>query len=218
MNRSNDAGQKTQSRLGSLQHALRMAVLANASFLVLLAGCQTLPPTILTEKESTPYGSIRLREGDVIAVVFPGSTNLNTTQQIRRDGMIDLPLISEVRAVGKTPAELEKELLDQYGSKLVVKEVSVTILSSSYPVYVSGAVIRPGEVLAERPISALEAIMKAGGFDATKANTKAVVVVRNEAGQLKHYRLNLKLVLEGKSKQIFYLQPSDIVFVPERAF
>ena len=218
MNASNDAGLKSKSRLGFLQRALRTAVLAHASFLLLLSGCRTPAPTPLTEKELTPYASIRLREGDSIAVSFPGSTNLNTTQQIRRDGKIDLPLISEVRAVGKTPVELEKELLDLYGSQLVVKEVSVALLSSSYPVFVSGAVVRPGKILAERPISALEAIMEAGGFDTTKANMKAVVVVRNEGGQLKHYVLDLKRVLEGKRREIFYLQPSDIVYVPEKAF
>jgi len=73
-------------------------------------------------------------------------------------------------------------------------------------------------VSAERPMSALEAIMEAGGFDNAKANMKRVVVLRIEEGQPKHYILNLKRVLDGKSKQLFYLRPNDIVYVPEKMF
>jgi len=58
--------------------------------------------------------------------------------------------------------------------------------------------------------------MEAGGFDYTKANLKAVRVIRHEGDRVENYTLNLKLVLEGKESKPFYLQPSDIVFVPER--
>jgi polysaccharide export outer membrane protein len=177
-----------------------------------------MQPTPLTEKELTPFVSISLREGDVITISFPGSPNLNTSPQIRRDGKIDLPLGGELLAAGKTPAELEKELLEHFGPQLVVKEVSVAIKSSSYPVFVTGAVVRPGKLLADRPLHALEAIMEAGGFDLGRANLKAVAVIRIEEGQVKHYVLNLKLLLEGRTKDLFYLHPSDIIYVPEKAF
>jgi hypothetical protein len=41
-------------------------------------------------------------------------------------------------------------------------------------------------------------------------------VIRHEKDLVENYTLNLKLVLEGKENKSFYLQPSDIVFVPER--
>jgi protein involved in polysaccharide export with SLBB domain len=81
---------------------------------------------------------------------------------------------------------------------------------------VTGAVLRPGKVLSNHPITALEAIMEAGGFNYAKANLKSVAVIRHEQGQVKNYTLNLKLVLEGKPSTPFYLKPSDIVYVPER--
>ena len=189
---------------------------ALALFLILpLAGCAT--PTRLSPEDMTPYGSVKLTEGDTISITFPGSPNLNTTQKVRRDGMIDLQVVGELTAVGKTPAELEKEILELYKSQILLKEVSVSLQSSSYPVFVTGSVVHAGKVSADRPMSALEAIMEAGGFDPAKANMKRVVVLRIHEGQLKHYILNLKRVLDGKSKQLFYLRPSDIVFVPEKA-
>ena len=183
-----------------------------------ITGCKSPQPTPLSESDLTPYTSFRFREGDVVIVSFPGSPNLNTTQQIRVDGKIALPLVGEFDAVGKVPAELEKEILERYGSELVVKEVTVGVQTSAYPVFVSGAVVRPGKLILDRPASALEVIMEAGGFDIVRANAKSVVVIRQTEGRLQHYVLDLKSVLEGKSRQIFYVRPQDILFVPERAF
>ncbi len=210
-----------QSRKGNAR-SNRPRFLANLSVLVgvaivTLSGCTTTP-SVLSEQDLTPYGSIKLTEGDTVSITFPGSPSLNTTQRIRRDGKIDLQSVGEVTAVGKTPADLEKEVLKLYESQLVLKQVSVTLLSSELRVFVTGSVVRPGKILADHPISALEAIMEAGGFDVARANAKSVAVLRLEQGQLKHYVLNLKRVLDGRSKQLFYLRPSDIVFVPERAF
>ena len=190
--------------------ALGLAVLTVA------LGCQTPQSEDVSMQAADRVEGVSLREGDVVKVSFPGAPSLNTTQQIRRDGRIALPLIGEVNAAGLKPSELERQLLALYSPQLVTKEVTVTVESSSFPVFVTGAVIRPGKILSNRPITALEAIMEAGGVDHAKANLAAVTVTRNEQGHVKSYTLNLKLALEGKQSQPFYLKPCDIVYVPER--
>jgi polysaccharide export outer membrane protein len=168
------------------------------------------PPT------TTPPATYTLREGDVVKITFPGSPNLNSVQQIRTDGKISLPLIGEVDAAGLTPDALQKKLMDLYAPQLSTKEVTVEVQSSSFPVYVTGAVLHPGKISSNHPITALEAIMEAGGFDYTKANLKDVTVIRQEGEQTKHYTLNLKRVMEGKVSEPFYLKPADIIYVPEK--
>jgi len=160
---------------------------------------------------------LTLREGDTLRITFPGSPNLNTSQQIRRDGKISLPLVGEVKVVGMTPVELEKQLVKLYEPQLVTKEVNVMLESSAYFVFVTGAVSRPGRIVFDRPISALEAVIDAG-VDYSKANLKKVTVIRRQAGHEAHfYHLNLKReLLQGLSSEPFYLQPFDIVFVKER--
>ena len=76
----------------------------------LLAGCETPSSDFPTAAAlaSTNAESITLREGDVLKISFPGSPSLNTSQQIRRDGKISMPLVGEVDAVGLTPSELGK--------------------------------------------------------------------------------------------------------------
>jgi polysaccharide biosynthesis/export protein len=157
-----------------------------------------------------------LREGDSIRLSFPGAPNLDTQLLIRRDGKIALPMIGEVQAAGLTPIDLEVQLSELYSKELVTGEVFVSVVASSYPVFVTGAVVRPGKIEADRPITALEAIMEAGGFEMAKANSQAVVVVRHERDGVKNYTLNLMNVLEGRSQETFYLMPSDIIYVPER--
>jgi polysaccharide export outer membrane protein len=161
--------------------------------------------------------ALTIREGDVLKIEFPSAQNLDTTQQVRRDGEITLSIVGEVHAAGLKPTELQKELIRLYSTQLLSKEVTVTVVSSSFAVFVTGAVMHPGKILSDRPISALEAIMEAGGFDNTKADLKAVVVIRQGAdGRTKNTTLDLKAVIEGKEDEPFYLKASDIVYVPEK--
>jgi polysaccharide export outer membrane protein len=159
---------------------------------------------------------IVLREGDVVKVSFPGSANLDASQPIRRDGKILLPLIGEVTAAGLTPEALQTNLSQLYAPQISTKQLIVTVVASSFPVFVTGAVVHPGKILSDHPLTALDAVMEAGGFVLTTANLKDVRVIRNENGVMKKYSLNLKLLLDGKDSQPFYLEPSDIIFVPER--
>jgi polysaccharide export outer membrane protein len=196
----------------------RFSPVAALIFLLGIAGCTspTFEQASLDRPTDEPE-SLVLREGDVIRVTFPGAPNLNTqAQPIRRDGRVTLPLVGEVVAAGKTPVALEQELTNLYSGQLVLKEVNVSVEASSFAVYVTGAVLRPGRVDSNKPITALQAIMEAGGFDYSKANMKGVVVSRTTEGHAEHFRLNLKRVLEGKETEPFYLKPSDIIYVPER--
>jgi polysaccharide export outer membrane protein len=181
-----------------------------------MTGCETPQAKAPVAPATDRSDEIVLREGDVLKISFPGAPNLDSTQPIRRDGKIVLSLVGEVEAVGMLPSELEVEILKRYSSQLVTKEVTVTVESSSFPVFVTGAVTRPGKVLSDHPITALEAIMEAGGFDYEKANVGDVRVIRNEGARVRNYTLNLKAVLQGRQSTPFYLQPSDIIYVPEK--
>jgi polysaccharide export outer membrane protein len=189
----------------------------------MLAGCETptFSPADAAKQSAVDAAAetnelIRLREGDVVKVSFPGSPTFDTTQQIRRDGRITLLLVGDEDVVGLTPAELEARLLDLYASQLSSKQVSVAVVSSLIPVYVTGAVRSPGKIMSDHPLTALGAVMEAGGYDINNANLKDVVVIRREGNIMKSYKLNLKAELQGKQVEPFFLKPYDIVNVPQR--
>jgi polysaccharide biosynthesis/export protein len=191
------------------------SLLAAGAVLFSVVGCQSTPPTPPPDPSMDHPEAFSLREGDVVRISFPGAPSLDTTQQVRRDGKISLPLAGEVQAAGYRPAELEKNIQDLCGSQLVSKEVDVTVISSAFPVFVSGAVLKPGKVQSDRPLTVLQAIMEAGGFYNT-ANLKAVVVIRHENGKARNYTVDVQSLLQGKSHATFYLKPSDIVYVPQK--
>ena len=194
--------------------AILFPALAMTVLLLATAGCQTTEPK---PRPSSPHSeALILREGDVLKITFPGSPNLDTTQTIRRDGKITLQLAGELTSTGMSPSDLETEIAKAYGSQLISKEVTVTVISSSIPVFVTGSVLRPQKVVADHPISVLEAIMEAGGFDYVKANMKDVRVIRYVDGHEHTYFLNMKEVMAGKQVDPFYLKPFDIIYVPER--
>jgi polysaccharide export outer membrane protein len=174
------------------------------------------PPRQSAQQNPAQPEALLLREGDVVKVSFPGAPDLNTVATLRRDGIVTLPLVGEFKAAGLAPSEMEKELVKRYAPHLQVKELSVAVVSSAFAVYVTGVVLRPGKVASERPLSALEAVMEAGGVDYTRANLKKVSVTRRENGRLEHYTLNLKKELQGQPTESFKLKPFDILYVPER--
>jgi polysaccharide export outer membrane protein len=184
--------------------------------LLMLTGCQTPQSQTPPVADTGHSESIILREGDVLKISFPSSPNLDTTQQIRRDGKISLSLVGEVDAAGKTPDELQAKLIELYAPQISSKEVTVTVASSSFPVFITGCVLRPGKISSDHPLTVLEAIMEAGGFDYTRANIKSVRVIRRENGVSESHKLNLQPDLKGKNSKPFYLKPSDIVYVPEK--
>ena len=194
-----------------------------ATALLALTGCQSQAPAhfgaIPQGAKGAPEAAkpevIVLREGDSVRITFPGAPNLNVVQQIRRDGRITLPLKGEFQAIGLTPADMEKELLKLYGPELQTKEVNVAVEASAFPIYVTGAVLRPGRINADHPLTALEALMEVG-IDYTRANLKAVRVIRTENNQTQHHTLNLKRVLQGQQDTQFKLKPQDILYVPEK--
>jgi polysaccharide export outer membrane protein len=184
-------------------------------------GCDTVPsgkpsPSTKAAMEKAHSETIILREGDTLKITFPGSANLDTVQPIRRDGKINLPLVGEVDAAGLTPDDLQKKLVSLYSTQISSKEITVQVQSSTFPVFVTGSVVKPGKVLSDHPISALEAVMEAGGFNYDTANLKAVKIIRNENGVMQNFTVDLKAVLQGKETKPFYLKPGDIVYVPER--
>jgi polysaccharide export outer membrane protein len=194
------------------------SALLGLGLLLGLTACNSPRLAPLPPEVQRPYARVELREGDVIRITFPGAPSLNVVQQVRQDGKITLDQVGEIAVAGMTPAALEAEILRLYDQRLVTKQVMVTVESAAYPVYVSGAVLRPGKVMANRPMTIVEAIMEAGGFDENRAKSTAVVVTREVDGVTRSYQLDVKAMIRGRSTTRFYVRPNDVIYVPSLAW
>jgi polysaccharide biosynthesis/export protein len=206
-------------------NCLRQKINRAALMLTLLTGwasltvCQSQgqpPASQSPAPASTNSQTLALKEGDTVHISFTGAHTLDSTQTIRQDGKITLDMVGEIKAARLTPDQLEQEILKAYGDQLVVKEVSVTVQTSVFKVFVTGAVLRPGPIVSERVETPLEAVIEAG-IDTSKSNLKKVTVIReHDDGKTEKFSLNLDAVMKGKPTKPFILKSMDKIIVPEK--
>jgi len=194
-----------------------MTITVGVFLLAASLGCQGPQPiTPNPQVTSDPNPRVTLAPGDVIDIKFFYTPELNESQTVRPDGKITLQLVSDVQAQAKTPEELRDDLLKLYSSRLAQPEIAVIVRSlGSYRVYVGGEVKTPGIIVMPYKMTALDAIMQAGGFNMEKAEIRNVVIIRNKDNKLSGCALDFKDALKGKEVQPFYLEPQDIVYVPQ---
>ena len=185
--------------------------------LLLPAGCRSGPEADRSPSQmiSEPPPAVTLSPGDVIQLTFYYAQDLNTTVTVLPDGIISLQLVGDVNVTGKTPAELREELIKRYATVLKAPEVTVTVQSLfNRRIYVGGEVLTPGQLPLPGPLTALEAIFQAGGFNPRTAETANVIIIRHKDGLRYGCALDMRDAIAGKETKPFYLQQHDIVYVP----
>ena len=159
---------------------------------------------------TSPSGILSV--GDTIRITYPGAPEFNQALKIQADGKIGLPMVGNVTASGRSASSLQSSLTAMYEPHLNDPTVFVSLEKPAAAVYVVGEVGGPGKVLMDRKLTALEAVMEAGGFSKL-ANPKKVYIIRTEGGIQRRYVLNLDKPLMGQDSQAFYLRPYDMVYV-----
>ncbi len=202
------------------RHCLATGVICmSALFAAFLSvGCADMAPSQPVPAEAyvaKPSGN--LAPGDEISVSFSGAPELNTKQKIQPNGKVSLPTVGDVTAAGRTINGLQANLTSLYSAHLQDPTVVVSLESAAAGVYLSGQVLRPGKIPLDRPMTALEAVMEAGGFTPL-ANPKKVIVVRTQGGKNQQYVLNLNDALTGADSSPFYMRPYDVIYVKASAW
>lgn len=166
------------------------------------------------DRETPPSVSTKLGPGDEIEIKFAYAGDFNETQRIRPDGKIELQLVGEIQASGKTPDQLRQELTELYGKELKYPQLAVIVRTfHGRRVYVGGEVTQPGVLEMPDRMTVFEAIMEAGGYRIETAAVKSVVVVRQDGDKNSAFLVDLEDAISGRNMRNVYLQPRDIVYV-----
>lgn len=199
-------------------------VLAAAAF---LAGCGStldLPAGTTLAAGGTGLPPVETRyvigPGDVLAVKFYYHPEADVPEAtVRTDGKLTLPMIGTVHAAGLTPTELAKAITPLYAKNLRDPKIDVSLKTlSDSRVYVGGEVHRPGFVQYRPGMTALEAVVDAGGFKDTARPEETVLVQAQADQKYRTAKLNLGQALEaGNTSENLPVGPSDVIFVPMSA-
>ena len=183
--------------------------------------------------------------GDQLEIRFRDAEKLNADVTVRPDGKISLALVKAVTAEGKTPEELEDELIGRYSRTLKNPDLVVIVhrytsdryyldgrparpgirdldeltlaVQSFAPrqVFVAGEVRNPGFVPYQQPLTVLEAIIAAGGFVRSSELSRVLVLRKMGTAKPTATFLNLKKDIKGLASNDMALRPFDIVVVPK---
>ena len=195
---------------------IKMQILIIALLGGFMFGCQA-PMAPLPEQMAAAPRAVTLVPGDVVKLTFSGAPELNQSQKIRTDGKLNLPLIGEVDAAGKTIASLQNELTFRYKPQLQNATVVVTLESSMTQVVVSGAVTKPAKLSFDRPTTVFQAIMEAGGVN-EYGSLGRVYLIRLANGEQHTQALDLRSTIGGKPTRALYVRDGDVIYVPRSMF
>jgi len=160
----------------------------------------------------------RIQPGDEMDIKFFFNPELDQPVIVRPDGKISLPVVDDVQAAGLTPPELDTLLTQIYGQELRKPMVTVIVKTfTAQRVYVGGEVGKPGVVELKAGMTALAAVINAGGFLNT-AKPDAVILIRR--GGATDAPIPIRVDLEGSidgdtTTGDIPLQPFDVVYVPK---
>ncbi|WP_322964445.1 polysaccharide biosynthesis/export family protein [Sphingomonas fuzhouensis] len=167
-------------------------------------------PASTTTAPATPAAPLvdyKLGVADKVRIIVFNEDTLSGEFTVSDSGTLSLPLIGDVKAIGRTPREvihdIEAKLADGY---LRQPRVSMDVLTYR-PFYILGEVTKPGEYPYSSGLSALNAVARAEGFT-YRANKRKVFIKRFGEAAEKEYKLDSGVMV----------YPGDTVRVGERYF
>jgi polysaccharide export outer membrane protein len=153
---------------------------------------------------------------DVLAISVWKEPDLTHSIPVRSDGKISLPLVGEVQASGRTPAQLENDIAAKLRSFITDPEVTVIVEQvNSKKFNILGQVGKPGSYSLAMASTVVDAIALAGGFK-DFAKQKGVYILRQNAdGSQQRIPFNYKDFIRGKAgAKNIPLEPHDSIIVP----
>jgi polysaccharide export outer membrane protein len=170
------------------------------------------PPQLKTPAE-TRY---KLVAGDVLDVVYRYTPEFNQSVTIQPDGYVVLEIVGDIKLGGLTLAEARRKIIENASKRLKDPEVTLLLKEFQKPYFVvAGEVSQPGKFDMRENVTALQAVLLAGGFKDSAKVSQILVYRKINAGTAEVKLLNLKNIKKTTDlEQDFTLEPGDMIFVP----
>jgi polysaccharide biosynthesis/export protein len=158
---------------------------------------------------------------DTLSIVVWRNPELSLTTQVRPDGRISTPLVEDVPALGRNPAELARDLekaLSRY-----IRDPVVTVIVSGFQgpateqVRIVGEAAKPQAVPYRQNMTLLDVMVVVGGLTDFADGNKAVLVRGSEKGKSYSVRLN-DLIRRGDISANVDVKPGDVLIIPQSWF
>ena len=190
-----------------------------------LAGCASSGATAAAappEQVEASVADYHIGVDDLVQVSVWRNPELGITVPVRPDGKISVPLVGDVDAGGRTPAEVGKDIEEKLGAYVRDPQVAVILTelrSHEYlsRVRVTGAVRQPISIPYRQGMTVLEAVLAAGGLTEFASADRSDLYRKTPAGGTTTYPVRLDRILnKGDLSTNFKVAPGDVITVAER--
>ena len=172
---------------------------------------------------STPhYGNCKRFRSFGKLVPRTNLTGTATTSTVAKDayyytvdskGNIDFPVLGTVHVANLSREQVAEKIKKALIDASLVKDPVVTVGLSNLHYSVMGEVNHPGQfAIEDEKVTILDAISNAGDLTITGVRDD-VMVLRQENGHQKIYKINLCSGKDVFSSPVYYLQQNDVVYV-----
>ncbi|WP_404370141.1 XrtA/PEP-CTERM system exopolysaccharide export protein [Sphingomonas sp. MMS24-J45] len=183
-----------------------------------------LPPATFVAGQEQPGEEYIIGPLDQLSIFVWRNPELSTKVQVRPDGRITTPLISDMPAVGKTPRMLADDMKIALGEYIKDPIVSVIVENFSgtfsQQVRIIGATAKPASIPYRANMTLLDAMIAVGGLSEFAAGNRAKLVrYDRNTGKQVEYNVKLSTLLKnGDSRANVRLEPGDVIIIPESMF
>ncbi|KQM19337.1 XrtA/PEP-CTERM system exopolysaccharide export protein [Novosphingobium sp. Leaf2] len=197
---------------------------------LVLTGCagagpaKQLPPAAFVSMQEGPGEDYIIGPLDQLTVFVWRNPELGAKVQVRPDGRITTPLITDMPAVGKTPAMLAQDIRLQLSQYIEDPLVSVIVDgfsgTFSQQIRIVGATEKPASIPYRANMTVLDAMIAVGGLsEYAAANSARLIRFDKATGKQQEYKLRLgDLLKKGEAQANVMLAPGDVIIIPESMF
>ena len=192
-------------------------------FVLLLTGCATKYPELEMAKGSSPdnYYYI-IGAQDMLRIHVWRNTDITSEVRVRPDGMMTTPLIKDMRASGKTPDQLARDIEESLSKYIKDPVVSVIVKEFVGPyteqVRVVGEATKGGALNYREKMTVLDVMIAVGGLtEFASGNSASIVRTVNSKQQQFGVRLD-DLLKDGDISANVDMRPGDVLIIPETWF
>jgi polysaccharide export outer membrane protein len=170
----------------------------------------------LTAVATPGSNAYKIGPQDTIEIAVFKVADLSRTVQVADSGTVNLPLIGDIVAAGKTAQQLERDLVKRYGGKYL-QSPQVTVSAKEYNsqrVTIEGAVKKPGVYPIRGKASLLQFIATAEGLDPNADSN--IVVFRTTNGKRSAAKFDLASIRSGDTPDPA-IQSGDLIIASSSA-
>ena len=175
-----------------------------------LVDARIMPKDVLTITVST----VTPEAARQFNLVTPTSQTQLQSYLVDNDGMINFPVVGQLKVGGLTKTEAEKLITEKITPYLTESQNPVvTVRMSSFSISVLGEVNQPGTFSVGREkINVLEALSRAGDLTIYGVRNNVTLIREDSEGNKSYHTLNLNDANIVNSPY-YYLQQNDILYV-----